>query len=229
VQERATIFFFIAEVETSIVNHWNVLTCSTIFRFLDFFFVIFVYVNFVCHLFLMKCVVFLIVCFLFPKSLKLKYRSEKCIVAQHDLTAEHPVLIFVPYSLPKPLQHAHTHTHTQSSENAIMWHHSADSENLLCIPVGIRGVWSSPLFICRAEGWLLLWKCQVHLVRLPQHSSTRCMVSQPISPVCLFEGGTVDNRGHWEVHTVDGYLTIAGMLGHACELWALEELFSKWL
>jgi len=121
------------------------------------------------------------------------------------------------------------HTHTQSSENAIMWHHSADSENLLCIPVGIRGVWSSPLFICRAEGWLLLWKCQVHLVRLPQHSSTRCMVSQPISPVCLFEGGTVDNRGHWEVHTVDGHLTIAGMLGHACEPWALEELFSKWL
>lgn len=96
------------------------------------------------------------------------------------------------YCNTSPSDCTHTHTHAQSSENAIMWHHSADSQNLLYIPAWIWGVWNSPFsFAPTAHGQ------PAHLVvyvQLITEVTEKCAVLMDSSPCrracsCMDAGG----------------------------------------
>lgn len=146
-----------------------------------------------------KYVVFLLVCFLFPKSLQLKHRSKKCIVAQHDLIADRSVLIFIYYSLPKPLQHAHTHTHTKLRKCNHVTSLSRFWEFAVHSSGDMRGV-EKPSFHLTGGGLTTSLKVSSAFSSTPITLFIQ-MHGQPRFLVCLFEGGTVNNRAHWEVHS----------------------------
>ncbi len=113
-----------------------------------------------------------------------------------------------------------------------MWHHSADSENLLYIPAGICGVWSSPLVICWAVGGLTALKVSSAFVCTPttlfiqMHRQPRCLV------VCVREFELI--TGVIEMYStlcggVDGHLPLQAcfLMYVSRELQVLERL-PKW-